>query len=58
MKDDSRDRTELLSAVVSQVDQGHGQSVSEGDFAVSGGRWVPDDGGADEGEEGGVLFGV
>lgn len=58
MKDDSRDRTELLSAVVSQVDQGHGQGVGEGEFAVSGGRWVPGDGGADEGQEAGVLLGV
>lgn len=44
--------------VESQVHQGHGQSVGEGEFAGSGGRWVPDDGGADEGEEAGVLLGV
>ena len=48
----------MFCVVDSQVHQGYGQGVGEGGFAVSGGRWVPDDGGADEGEEGGVLFGV
>lgn len=48
----------MFCVVESQVNQGHGQSVGEGEFAGSGGRWVPGDGGADEGEEGGVLLGV
>lgn len=48
----------MFCVVDSQVNQGYGQSVGEGGFAVSGGRWVPEEGGVQEGEEGGVLFGV
>lgn len=48
----------MFCVVDSQVYQGRGQSVGEGGFAVSGVRWVPEEGGVQEGGECGVLLGV